>query len=76
MSSESYTTFGNDGQHFNRPINVLPNIAVDSAMAQALYDASDHLPVYLDLEYLTVTSGVDEENTVQWKEMDLSDERR
>jgi hypothetical protein len=76
MVMESYTTFGNDGQHFNKPINVQPNIAVDSVMAQALHDASDHLPVYLDLMFASGTSGVDEEKSVQWMEMDLSECRR
>jgi hypothetical protein len=76
MTSESYTTFGNDGQHFNKPINVQPNIAVDSVMAQALHDASDHLPVHLDLVFTAGTSGVDEEESLPWMEMDLSAYRR
>jgi hypothetical protein len=76
MVPESYTTFGNDGRHFNKPINMQPNIAVDSVMAQALHDASDHLPVYLDLVFTSGLSGVDEENPMRWKELNLSDERR
>lgn len=57
----SYTTFGNDGQHLNDSINALPNLAVPDSIAQALYDASDHLPVYLDLVFHGKLSGVDEE---------------
>ena len=54
----SYTTFGNDGQHFNDSINALPNLAAGPVMAQALHDASDHLPVYLDLVFPRVVTDV------------------
>lgn len=49
----SYTTYGNDGNHFNDSINAMPNAAVAPDVAQALHDASDHLPVFLDLEFGT-----------------------
>jgi endonuclease/exonuclease/phosphatase family metal-dependent hydrolase len=45
----SYTAFGNDGQHFNDSINAAPNNVVPMSLAQALHDASDHIPVYLDM---------------------------
>jgi hypothetical protein len=45
----SYTSFGNDGNHFNMSINDGENTAVPEEIADALYDASDHLPVYVDL---------------------------
>lgn len=48
----SYTTFGNDGRHFNNSINALPNTAVPDSIAQALHVASDRLPVYLDLKFV------------------------
>ncbi len=48
----------------------MPNAAVDAVTAQALYGASDHLPVYLDLVF-DVTSGVEERRQMP-KEMDLS----
>jgi endonuclease/exonuclease/phosphatase family metal-dependent hydrolase len=67
----SYTTFGNDGRHYRDSINAVPNHAVDSVMAQALHDASDHLPVYLDLVFTKRASGVEEEKEWQ-QEMDLS----
>ena len=56
----SYTTFGNDGLHFNDSINRLPNAAVADSIAQSLHDASDHLPVYADFIFETVKSGVGE----------------
>jgi hypothetical protein len=69
----SYTTFGNDGQHFKDSINALPNLAVGPAIAQALHDASNHLPVYLDLIVTGETLDVEEQKAWQRMEMDLSD---
>ena len=42
----TYTAFGNDGNHFNDSINHLPNTAVPDSIANALHNASDHLPIY------------------------------
>ena len=36
---------GNDGNHYNDSINKRPNTAVPDSIADALYGASDHLPV-------------------------------
>lgn len=36
---------GNDGLHYQQSINLLPNYAVPDSVADALYSASDHLPV-------------------------------
>lgn len=47
----TYTTLGNDGQHFNDSINAMPNTAVSAELAQALHDASDHLPVFVDFVF-------------------------
>lgn len=69
----SYTTFGNDGLHFNDSINALPNLAVGTVMAQALHDASDHLPVYLDLVFPNVVTDVHE--TAPLLRLDLVDQR-
>lgn len=41
----SLTPIGNDGQHYNDSINQMPNSAVPDSVANALYYASDHLPV-------------------------------
>ncbi len=37
--------FGNDGNHYNDSINHMPNTAVTQAVANALHNGSDHLPV-------------------------------
>jgi hypothetical protein len=68
--SGSYVAFGNDAHHFNDSINAMPNTAVDGVTAQALHDASDHLPVYLDVVF-EGASGVEERKQVPM-EMDLS----
>jgi len=52
----SFTNPGNDGMHYNQSINVMPNTAVPQNIADALYYASDHLPVYADFEFSTPTS--------------------
>jgi endonuclease/exonuclease/phosphatase family metal-dependent hydrolase len=49
--SSSYVTYGNDGNHFNLAINVQPNTAVTPTIADALHNASDHIPVYLTLQF-------------------------
>ncbi|HTR97615.1 MAG TPA: FlgD immunoglobulin-like domain containing protein [Candidatus Acidoferrales bacterium] len=47
----SYTPFGNDGQHFNTDINAYGfNNAVGLTIADALHDASDHIPVMITLQ--------------------------
>jgi endonuclease/exonuclease/phosphatase family metal-dependent hydrolase len=47
--SGSYTEYGNDGNHLNQAINEGTNSAVPENIADALYYASDHLPVFLEL---------------------------
>ena len=58
--SDSYVTYGNDGNHFNDSINKPPNAVVSQQVADALHYASDHLPVYasfgFDNPYLEITS--------------------
>lgn len=46
--TNSYTIYGNDGNHFNDSINRMPNNAVSQEVANALHYAADHLPVYAD----------------------------
>ncbi len=56
--NNSYTAYGNDGQHFNKSINEAPqNTAVPAEVAYALYSASDHLPVYALFEF-DKTTGI------------------
>ena len=47
--NDTYTAFGNDGNHFNDAINSGNNFSVSDQIADALHDASDHLPVYMDI---------------------------
>ncbi len=51
----TYTAFGNDGNHFDTSILDGPNSVVSATVAQALRDASDHLPVYAD--FVSLSSG-------------------
>ena len=47
----NYAAFGNDGQHFNTDINGGGfNNAVGITVANALHDASDHLPVVITVK--------------------------
>lgn len=46
----SYTAYGNDGLRFNLDINDPPNQIVSAEIADALYDASDHIPVFMELQ--------------------------
>ena len=44
--------YGNDGLHYNKSINELPvNTAVGQTIADALYYASDHIPVVAQFSY-------------------------
>ncbi len=46
----SLTSVGNDGNHYNLSVNANVNLAVPAAVANALYAASDHLPVMATFE--------------------------
>lgn len=58
--NSSYSSYGNDGSHFNDSINRPPNNAVGQTVANALHYSSDHLPVIasftFDAPYLEITS--------------------
>lgn len=57
----SMYAYGNDGQHYNKSINDLPtNTAVSAAIADALYYASDHIPIVASFEYTPQYSGINE----------------
>jgi len=56
----SYRAYGNDGNHFNQGINDGANDSVSSYIADCLFNASDHLPVYADFVSLK-QSGIAEE---------------
>jgi len=55
LSSQSYTIYGNDGDHFNMAVNEGANQSVPDSVADALYYASDHLPVAVSICEGTVT---------------------
>ena len=61
---DSYTAYGNDGKHFNISINVQPNDAVSADVANSLYYASDHLPVYADFVFSDVTDVAGDGNSI------------
>ena len=46
----SCVVYGNDGQHLNKAINMNQNKSVSPDIADALYKASDHLPVIIELK--------------------------
>ncbi|HOH85019.1 MAG TPA: T9SS type A sorting domain-containing protein [Bacteroidales bacterium] len=48
--NNSYTTPGQDGNHFNKAINDGANSSAPADIIEALFNMSDHLPVYLDLQ--------------------------
>ncbi len=60
----SYIAYGNDGEHFNKAINEGVNGVVSDEVADALHEASDHLPVIIELvppgvitHVLSITAG-------------------
>jgi hypothetical protein len=46
----SYKAIGQDGSRYNNNLNTSSNIVVPNDIAQALYDMSDHLPVYMEMQ--------------------------
>lgn len=46
---ETYVAYGNDGRHFNKSVNKPKNRVINKIIANALYKASDHLPVLMEL---------------------------
>lgn len=49
LLTATYATVGNDGQHLNKSITDTPLMA-DTTYARALWWASDHLPIRVDLQ--------------------------
>ena len=62
-----YRAFGNDGNHYNGSINTGNNtyypsqISRSNDLADALFDASDHIPVVVDYQYPALVSGLIED---------------
>jgi len=57
----SYKAYGNDGDHFNQAINSGTNGVVAQNVADAIHNASDHLPVIMDVVKIN-SSSVEDEN--------------
>jgi len=57
--NNSYKAIGQDGNHFNTSVNNGANSAVPTTVANALYNSSDHLPVYMEMT-VDVVLGVQE----------------
>ena len=64
FSIVDYRAFGNDGNHYNGSINTGNNtyypsqISRSNDLADALFDASDHIPVVVDYQYPGLVSGI------------------
>ncbi len=50
---------GNDGEHYNMAINDPVNMAVSEELADALYFASDHIPLYAEFVFRYTETPVD-----------------
>ena len=61
--NNSYHAVGNDGRHFNQSVDQGTNTSVPAAVAEALFDGSDHLPVTMKIA-VDVHLGV-EDNEAQ-----------
>lgn len=57
---KSYKAVGNDALHFNKNIISPGNTSVPANVLSALYDMSDHLPVYMELGITRGTAGTNE----------------
>ncbi len=77
--NDSVVPFGNDGNHFNQAINSGTNSAVPAYVANALHDASDHLPVFAKFKTADGTSSildyfrVNMDATIEWTTVDESE---
>lgn len=57
----SYKIIGQDGSRYNNSLNITSNSVVTTEIAKALYNMSDHLPVYMEMQ---VDQNVGEPNNV------------
>lgn len=48
--NNSFKTIGQDGLHYNKSVNFLPNASAPVEVLNALYEISDHLPVVMKLK--------------------------
>ena len=65
LLTDTYTALGNDGEHFNKSLNDLPsNTSVPSDIVNALYGASDHLPVLVKINVDAALNKTDDISNV------------
>lgn len=63
MIDGTYWAYGQDGQHYNDELISAPaNTTLPSNVIQALYDMSDHLPVYAEIEVQRTFNGIKDIN--------------
>lgn len=60
LTYKDYYALGQDGSFFNSAMNTNSNLSVNSTVATALYNFSDHLPVILELEAAVSGIGLSE----------------
>ncbi len=62
----TYTAVGNDGTSYNNDLNTITNSSVPPAVADALFNLSDHLPVVMDMRISKdLVSGISQPNVEQ-----------
>lgn len=61
----SYWAYGQDGNHYNGALIDAPtNISLPANVITALYDMSDHLPVYMEIEVQKTYNSIPEINSM------------
>lgn len=50
-NTSTFQDYGNDGQHYGHPLNLSPTIPEGLTIQTALYNASDHLPVFAEYNF-------------------------
>jgi len=65
LLKNTYTALGNDGQHFNKNINDLPtNTSAPIDVINALYGASDHLPIIVKIAVDAAFNNLEEKSNI------------
>lgn len=57
-ATDSYTVPGQDGNRFGQSLTDPPNFSAPSDVINALYEMSDHYPVYLDLNVDAILNNI------------------
>lgn len=61
----TYKALGNPGNAYNQELPTINNPSVPNAVAEALYEISDHLPVVMELQVRSQSVGI--EKPVEWE---------